>query len=190
MRTPNSILPSLSFTQVWFCSSVEVCNRAEGYGQPLSPLLTSFHQVWTWRKGTRYYLLLLWSGCPQPTGILWVSQRFPPSETSHCWSADTSWLFSISFSPPGFQWITIQLGAIIPLSGPLGEGSFSRLQASSLIPPQTHVVHFWSTGNMHLAPAVMPPLTTMGCSLSSLALSPLLLQANLATASYIAHMLS
>lgn len=63
--------------------------------------------------------------------------RDSPSETCHCWSLDTSWLFSTSFSAPGFQRITVQLGAITPPSVLLGKKSSSRLQVSSLIHPQS-----------------------------------------------------
>lgn len=139
MRTPNSILPSLSFTQVWFCSSVEVCNRAEGYGQPLSPLLTSFHQVWTWRKGTRYYLLLLWSGCPQPTGILWVSQRFPPVKHPTVDLLTPAGYFPFHSHPRGsnglpFNWVPSSLSAVL-----WGKGAFLDFRPA----PSSHPQPMW-----------------------------------------------
>lgn len=148
-------------------------------------LASSFLQGWARRKGTRYYLSLLWSRCSKLTlGNSFVGFL----EIAPVKHAIVDPLTPAGFFPHFF------LSPRIPMDYPSTRGHHTShqpiwgksplLDYRSAPSPSPQSMDLFFPGNTHPAPAIILPLTTVACSLSSLAFSPSLLQATLATAFY------
>lgn len=139
---------------------MEIYKRAEVCGQLFCPLLTFFLQDLAWGQKTKYYLrVLLWFAVPSWLSFKEQFCRFlrdfprwniPPLIPWYQQAVFHSW------APKDYHWT----GCHHPSPQSFAVDSSSNLQASLPVPSPHRVVHFWSTGNMHIAPDVMPPPPT------------------------------